>query len=206
MDARFDRFPFQDGEFPPLGEKAYAPVVPVQAMGFTDGEEWEVVGESRYLDRILRIKALMEADEEGGTLFAQLIAEPLNEFDRHAVRVDLVWGYERETCGYLPREQAYRLQPLVVQAADDGLLVFRQASLYGGTSERPNIGVWLSPPPTSEDSRDYADFRAERDADNRDRFAAAERAAATAREHEVAKLAEQDAVAEKRSIWKRLGF
>ena len=206
MDARYDPFPFQDGEFPPLGEKAYAPVVPTRAMGFTDGEEWEVVGESRYLDRILRIKALMEADEEGGTLFAQLIAEPMNEFDRHAVRVDLVWGYERETCGYLPREQAYRLQPLVVQAADDGLLVFRQAALYGGTPERPNIGVWLSPPPTSQDSRDYSDFRAERDADNRERLAAADRADAIAREHEAAKSAEQDAAVEKRSIWKRLGF
>jgi hypothetical protein len=36
---------------------------------------------------------------------------------------------------------------LVVQAADDGLIVLREASMYGGTPDRPNIGVWLSPPP-----------------------------------------------------------
>ncbi|MDR7111428.1 hypothetical protein J2X03_001292 [Microbacterium trichothecenolyticum] len=206
MDARFDSFPFQDGQFPPLGAKAYAPVVPTRAMGFTDDEEWEVVGESRYLDGIRRIKEVMDADDEGGTLFAQLIAEPLNEFDRHAVRVDLVWDYQRETCGYLPREQAFRLQPLVVQAADDGLIVLREASLYGGTPDRPNIGVWLSPPPMSSDSQDYADFRAERAADERDDSAAAQRADAVAREHREAVVAEQAAPSGKRSLWKRLGF
>ena len=206
MDARYDPFPFQDGQFPPLGEKSYAPVVPTQAMGFTDGEDWEVVGESRYLDRIRRIKAVMDADAEGGTLCAKLIAEPLNEFDRQAVRVDLVWGYERETCGYLPREQAYRLQPLVIQAADDGLLVFRQAALYGGTPDRPNIGVWLSPPPTSDYARDYSDFRAERDADERDAEASAERAAAVAREHQAAQAIGEETTPKHQSLWKRLGL
>ncbi|NYE19607.1 hypothetical protein [Microbacterium immunditiarum] len=206
MDARFDSFPFQDGQFAPLGAKAYAPVVPTRAMGFTDDEEWEVVGESRYLDGIRRTKELMDEDEEGGTLFAQLIAEPLNEFDRHAVRVDLVWDYQRETCGYLPREQAYRLQPLVIQEADDGLIVLREASLYGGTLDRPNIGVWLSPPALSDQTQDYSDFRAERAANERDESAATQRANAVAREHQEAIVAEQAAASEKRSLWKRLGF
>ena len=206
MDARFESFPFQDGQFPPLGEKAYAPVAPTQAMGLTDSEEWEVVGESRYLDGIRRIKSLMDADEEGGTLFAQLIAEPLNEFDRHAVRIDLVWEYDRETCGYLPREQAYRLQPMVIQAADDGLIVLREAALYGGSPDKPNIGVWLSSVPLSDSAKDYSDFRAERDAAEREDAAASEHLNAIAREHQAAIATEPPAAAEKRSLWKRLGF
>ncbi|GAB6856037.1 hypothetical protein JCM13591A_01420 [Microbacterium xylanilyticum] len=49
------------------------------------------------------------------------------------VGVDLVLTYECETCGYLPRKQAHMVQPLMVQSADDGLIVLREASVYGGT-------------------------------------------------------------------------
>lgn len=185
----------------PLGENAYAPVVPTQAMGFTDDDDWEVVGESRYLGGIKRIKHLMDAAAGSETLIALLVAEPGNPFDRHAVRVDLILGYERETCGYLPREQAYRIQPLVRQANDDGILVFRNAAMYGGTSEKPNIGIWLSASAVAADAKDF-EVRQERDLSGRGQVQAADRGAAI----ESVSSAQLVPSSGKRSIWKRLGF
>lgn len=215
MDARFEPFPFQDGTFAALGENAYAPVVPTQAMGFTDDTEWEVVGESRYLDGIKRVRYLMDNDAEGGTLMALLVAEPGNPFDRHAVRIDLVWDYQRETCGYLPREQAYRIQPLVRQANDDGLLVFLNATMYGGTVEKPNIGVWLSAVTTSPSARDYHEVRQEWEAERLERAALDARQADVTAEYRrsieepsapVSPHDEPNSEPVKRSLWKRLGF
>lgn len=201
--------------FAPLGENAYAPVVPTQAMGFTDDTEWEVVGESRYLDEIKRIKNLMDTDVEEGTLMALLVAEPGNPFDRHAVRVDLVWEYQRETCGYLPREQAYRIQPLVRQANEDGLLVFLNATMYGGTVEKPNIGVWLSAVTTTPNARDYFEVRQEREAEREERamLGAQEDALTAEYRRSLGKPATADPVEQvadvepkKKSLWKRFGF
>lgn len=164
MDPRIEPFPFQGMTFGALGERAYVPVMPTRAMGFTDDESWEVVGESRYMAGIRRLKALIDADTDDDLPQAVLIAEPSNPFDRHAVRVDLLWDGEQETCGYLPREHAYRIQPLVKKAADDALLVFRNAMLFGGTAEKPNIGVWLVPPNLAPGTQQYDDFIRERNA------------------------------------------
>lgn len=152
-DPRFDAFTFQGQPFAPLGEWAHAPVVPTGVMGLTmddDESDWEVVGESHYLEGISRIKTLIEADlhngEEPVPLYGMLVAEPGNPHSTSgsAVRVDLVYGHEREKCGYLPSGEGVKWQPAVKSAADDGLLVFLRAALSGGTDDRPNIGVWLT--------------------------------------------------------------
>jgi hypothetical protein len=214
MDARYDHFPFQDGTFSPLGENAYAPVIPTQAMGFTDDTQWEVVGESRYMTGIQRVKHLMETTTENETLLALLVSEPGNPFDRHAVRIDLVWGYERETCGYFPREQAYRLTPLVRQANDDGLLVFLNATMYGGTAEKPNVGIWLSAVTLNPNARDYLELHDEWEADKRERaeLEAREEQATSEYRRLLTEASERsqpstpEGVPGKKSLWKRLGF
>src|SRR4051794_2419660 len=42
---------------------------------------------------------------------AWLIPEPTNEHDRHAVMIWILGG----RCGYLPRREAYRWQPAIIQ-------------------------------------------------------------------------------------------
>ncbi len=178
VDPRFEEFTFQGEPFAPLGEWAYAPVVPTEVMGLTmdDGEsDWEVVGESHYLAGISRIKTLIEADrssgEDSGPLYGMLVAEPGNPHSKSgsAVRVDLVYGHEREKCGYLPSGESAKWQPAVKSAADKGLLVFMRAVLSGGTDDRPNFGVWLT-----GTNREVAAIRAERKLPVRDLTAAEE--------------------------------
>lgn len=172
LDPRFEGFKFQGAPFAPLGEWAYAPVVPTEVMGLTmddDEPDWEVVGESHYLAGISRIKTLIEADrssgEGSGPLYGMLVAEPGNPHSKSgsAVRVDLVYGHEREKCGYLPNDESAKWQPAVKSAADKGLLVFVRAVLSGGTDDRPNLGVWLT-----GTNREVAAIRAERKAPVRD--------------------------------------
>lgn len=111
-------------------------------MGLTGGDDLEVVGESRYQSGIRR---LVDMQRHGGQdLYGLLVAEPLNPFDHHAVRVDLLLDREREIAGYLSREQAYLFQDLIKSAMDVGALPILQARAYGGTTGKPNIGVWLS--------------------------------------------------------------
>lgn len=145
---RFRRWEFQGNRMPPLGEWSYAPVQPTRAFGlnFEDGEpEWEVVGESRFLDVFAHlVRAWREAGAVEGELRAILVHEPLNPFDKHAVRVDLLYGSEIATCGYMPREMAYKWHRPVREAYSQGYLVVTAAKAYGGDSpNRKNIGVWL---------------------------------------------------------------
>lgn len=139
---------FQDMTMPPLGEWSFAPVRPERALGLNfeeDEEPWEIVGESRFLKRFAPLVAAWRAaGAEEGALKAMLVHEPLNPFDRHAVRVDLLYEEDVETCGYIPKERAYELHKPVKASYEKGLLVVTAARAFGGDSpEKPNVGIWL---------------------------------------------------------------
>ena len=145
-------FTIQGYTFPPLGEHAYMPVVPVDFRGIRSmDQQFEVVGESRYVESIRRVAEAHDADPDTD-VYALLVSEPGNPFDRHAVRVDLFLNthpFVIGTCGYLPREQAYKFTPGVRERADSGFLTVMAAHIFGGTREKPNFGVWLGGEPKS---------------------------------------------------------
>lgn len=144
------QFSIQGFEFPPLGDWAYAPALPTTFCMVNHDEKLEVVGESRHLDGIkIVLKAFRDGGEEDNSMFAALVHEPRNPFDRFAVRIDLfaVTGEggraSYEKAGYLSREQAFRLHEYIKNLADQGLLPIISVQVYGGTVDKPNIGLWL---------------------------------------------------------------
>ena len=94
-----------------------------------------VSGESHYQDAL---KAAKQSKAEFEPTFeATLIAEPSNEFDPNAVAV-IIAPFGR--VGYVPKAAAERFQKIVSAARQP---VHCQATLRGGTSEKPLIGVVL---------------------------------------------------------------
>ncbi|MFB8385573.1 histone-like nucleoid-structuring protein Lsr2 [Microbacterium sp. NPDC055910] len=141
-DVRVDEFEFQGKPMAPLGEWAYAPIVPTQAMGLTGGDDMHVARTDDYRANV-RDALLRWQDEEDGPLMAMLVAEPLHPRIVHAVRVDLVAGRERTIAGYLPDSQSATLHELVKSAMDIGALPLLNAHASGGTSEQPAIELRL---------------------------------------------------------------
>lgn len=146
-DLRQQPFELQGYTFEPVGEWGYMPTRPTGFYGLSSDTPMEVVGESRYHDGISRIVTRWRADGSGeGEIIALLFAEPGNPFDQNAVRVLLCYEDLHTTCGYLPKEQARIFAPAVKREADNGLIVALHARAFGGTREKPNIGVWLGLP------------------------------------------------------------
>lgn len=93
-----------------------------------------IVGESGYQPVIKAIKK-----QSGGREFVIVLrAEPHNPYDSHAVAV-LVDG---NVVGYLPRELAKQWQPVLIAAESEGYVVQGQAAVYGGTKDKPSLGVF----------------------------------------------------------------
>jgi hypothetical protein len=146
-DPRLKPFQVESFEFAAVGEWAYLPVVPTAFHGIASDEPMEVVGESRYHDGIHRVvSAWREGGSEEGQLIAFWFAEPGNPFDKNAVRVLLAFENIHATCGYLPKEQAYRFSQAVRNAADLGQIPALHARAFGGTSDKPNYGIWMGLP------------------------------------------------------------
>jgi len=141
-DARVEPFEFQGEPMAPLGEWAYAPIIPTQAMGLTGGDDMEVAGTSEYQGSVQDAPRRLREDEDA-ELMALLVAEPLNPLVAHAVRVDLLVGRERTTAGYLPEQQAMTFQELTKSAMDIGALPLMKAHASGGTTEQPDVVVRL---------------------------------------------------------------
>lgn len=122
---------------------APAPVVGSERLTF---DRLEVVGESHYMVGISRAVGVA-----GRELDAVLAWEPRNPHSRSgdSVRVDLVVGAERLTCGYLPSGISGQVLPLVRSAADRGLAPMIEATVFGGTASKPNYGVLLGTGPRS---------------------------------------------------------
>lgn len=98
-----------------------------------------VVGESNYQRKIKAAARKAGVDP----LYAELVAEPRNKFDRNAVRVDLLVGNKSYTVGYLPRADAALYQASVLEAKRARQRVVLPARIFGGTREKPSLGVWI---------------------------------------------------------------
>lgn len=141
-DARVVSFEFQGESMAPLGEWAYAPIVPTQAMALTGGDDMKVVGEARHEEGIERMLATWRDDDEA-ELLALLVAEPLNPLNSKAVRVDLLVGHARAVCGYLSDEHALTFHDLITSAMDIGALPLMKARASEWTTPEPSIDIWL---------------------------------------------------------------
>lgn len=95
-----------------------------------------IVGEASYQPRIATIRT---ATNEG-EFAIELVPEPQNPYDKHAVAVIAGGG----VVGYLPRDMAAHWQPVLLAAASEGFTVLGKAQVFGGTPDKPNLGVFGS--------------------------------------------------------------
>ena len=95
-----------------------------------------IVGEASYQPRIAAIRSATN----DGEFTIQLVPEPANPYDTHAVAVVAGGGI----VGYLPRDLASHWQPVLLAAASEGFAVVGKAQVFGGTPEKPNLGVFGS--------------------------------------------------------------
>ncbi len=109
----------------PSSRPAPRPVVGRQAR-------LHIVGEASYQTIISKIAKRREP------FSITLRAEPTNPYDRNAVAV-LVDG---EVVGYLARDLAPRWQPAVLAAESEGFVVTGVAEVFGGTPDKPSLGVF----------------------------------------------------------------
>lgn len=80
------------------------------------------------------------AQRYSGKFQIALRAEPGNPYDSNAVAVLVDGGL----VGYLPRDLAPKWQPRVLAAESEGYLVTGSAAIYGGTPDKPSLGVFGS--------------------------------------------------------------
>lgn len=141
-DARTESFEFQGEPMAPLGEWAYAPILPTQAMGLTGGDDIEISRTSSYQSNVRLALEKWSAEEES-PLMALLVAEPLNPTIEYAVRVDLLVGRERAVAGYLPDDISQVFHELVKSAMDIGALPLMNAHTAASTSAQPGASLRL---------------------------------------------------------------
>jgi HIRAN domain len=103
-----------------------------------------VAGESHYQDALRRIAGAgdVRLDTE-----AQLVGEPDNPHDPHAVRVEI----DGEKVGYLPRALAQDWSPRLAELASRRRVGACEATILGG-ADTP-LGVFLRLPAPDEDPR-----------------------------------------------------
>ena len=103
----------------------------------------EVVGESFRLDALRR--SMTEDDGSQDATF-HLFPEVGNQFDENAIAV---LTDQRVIVGYLTREDAPRYRQTLFELRARGEIGRCSGRFVGGTTEKPNIGVWLDLiPPT----------------------------------------------------------
>ncbi|MDQ1700608.1 MAG: hypothetical protein QOG34_2471 [Frankiaceae bacterium] len=108
----------------------------------------DIVGESFHEDYIRQIRSRY-ADREFEIV---LVPEPNNPYDPNAVAIHVDGGI----VGHLARDMAASWQPRVLAAAAEGFVVAGTAAIFGGTQDKPNLGVfgaapWPGPGPAPAD-------------------------------------------------------
>lgn len=104
----------------------------------------EIVGESFHEDYIRALRRrYRDRDFE-----IVLVPEPDNPYDRNAVAVHV----DGAPVGHLSRKMAPAWQPMVAAANAEGFIVAGTASIWGGSPDKPNLGVfgtatWAGPSP-----------------------------------------------------------
>jgi hypothetical protein len=98
----------------------------------------EIVGEASYQQTIKRL-----AKKVGDAEFQIILRpEPTNAYDSNVVAV-LVDG---ALVGYLARGMAKVWQPMILAAEAEGYTVAGPARLFGGTRDKPSLGVFGAAP------------------------------------------------------------
>jgi hypothetical protein len=97
-----------------------------------------IVGESFHQNYIRQVNRRAR----GGEFEIVLRAEPNNPHDRNAVAV-LVDG---KPVGHLAKETAAKWQPEILAAEASGFVVAGTAQVFGGTQEKPSVGVFGAAP------------------------------------------------------------
>lgn len=93
-----------------------------------------IVGEASYVPAIAGVfKRYGRSEFE-----IMLHAQPQNRYDRNAVAVTV----DGQLVGYLGRATAEQWQPMVLAAESEGFAITGLASLFGGTDDKPNLGVF----------------------------------------------------------------
>lgn len=108
-----------------------------------------VVGESHYQEALHIVthgQAAGDTKAQHIKVTAALIPEPDNNWDRKAVRVDVVTGKRTVKVGYLPREAAARYQPDLLALRKRGQLGICAARIAGGGNKLYGIYLHLGSP------------------------------------------------------------
>jgi hypothetical protein len=87
-----------------------------------------------------RISAGRRERGEEVTFVVSLIPEPQNQYDSHAVRVDITGGSQ---VGYLPREETQAYRTVMLSLTESQRLGICRARLIGGTEGKPSFGVMI---------------------------------------------------------------
>ncbi|WP_329063278.1 HIRAN domain-containing protein [Amycolatopsis sp. NBC_01480] len=113
-----------DGRFPVAGESHYQPALFAAARGRVAGQEFD----------------------EHLPVTAALTPEPENEWDHHAVRVDVLIDGKPFRVGYLPRELAAEYQPSLLALGERGFVGTCAARITGGGERFYGIYLHVSRP------------------------------------------------------------
>jgi hypothetical protein len=100
--------------------------------------DFEVHGESFHRDYI----EMLLSKYGRGKFVTVLVAEPENPYDPNAVAVFVDGGL----VGRLPREVAPDWHPAVAAAAAEGFVVAGTGAIFGGTPDKPSLGIWGAAP------------------------------------------------------------
>lgn len=120
----------------------------VDAIKLRGGSEVPVVGESQYQQALSRICGGKSIDGHHRGCLAALVREPHNEYDRHAVAVQI----DAQKVGYLSRDDARAYGPLLERLASEGCVGACDAEIRGGWNrgggDEGHFGVvlFLAPP------------------------------------------------------------
>jgi hypothetical protein len=139
---------------PPLPRPDGRPL-PDNLTSLPDGAGQKVVGESKYQDALRFLAGGRAAGDDLGDHFparALLVPEPDNQWDRDAVRVDLIMGQHTYEVGYLPRTIADQYQPTLLLIAREGDAGTCEAFITGGGDKLYGVYLHLGWP------RDLAKF------------------------------------------------
>lgn len=130
-------------------QRTYQPVPITETVFYPFDGLQEIVGELHYSAGIHRVvSAWTSSGSPDAPILAILRPEPGNPFDAHAVRVDLRFGDLTETCGHIPAYLAAGWDQGLRPHLDAGRQPVAHASVFGGTLEKPDYGVWLSSAPS----------------------------------------------------------
>ncbi len=100
--------------------------------------DFELHGESFHRDYIETLLS-----KYGRAKFVTvLVAEPDNPYDPNAVAVYVDGGL----VGRLPKDVAPDWHPAIAAAAAEGFVVAGTGSIFGGTPDKPSLGIWGAAP------------------------------------------------------------